>query len=52
MRVLRKVRWLPLTVRVPLLVVGLMLVLGAIASERVLSKLADLQEWQGGLVGW
>ena len=31
MRVLRRVRWLPLTVRVPLLVVGLMLVLGAIA---------------------
>ena len=46
MRVLRRVRWLPLTVRVPLLVVGLMLVLGAIASERVLSRLADLQERQ------
>ena len=46
MRILRRVRWLPLTVRVPLLVVGLMLVLGAIASERVLSKLADLQERQ------
>ena len=45
-RTLRRVRWLPLTVRVPLLVVVLMLVLGAIASERVLSKLADLQERQ------
>lgn len=39
MTILRRVRWLPLTVRVPLLVVGLMLVLGAIASERVLSRL-------------
>ena len=46
MKILRRVRWLPLTVRVPLLVVGLMVVLGAIASERVLSKLADLQERQ------
>ena len=46
MKILRRVRWLPLTLRVPLLVVGLMVVLGAIASERVLSKLADLQERQ------
>ncbi|HET9068507.1 MAG TPA: HAMP domain-containing sensor histidine kinase [Amaricoccus sp.] len=46
MKVLRRVLWRPLTVRVPLLVVGLMVVLGAIASERVLSRLADLQERQ------
>lgn len=46
MRMLRRVHWLPLTVRVPVLVVGLMVILGTIASERVLSRLADLQERQ------
>ena len=46
MIVLGRVYRLPPTIRVPLLVVGLMVGLGAIASERVLSRLADLQEHQ------
>jgi signal transduction histidine kinase len=46
MTTLKRIQWLPLTVRVPLLVVGLMVVLGAIASERVLSRFADLQQRQ------
>ena len=43
---MRRMNWLPLTARVPLLVAGLMILLGAIASERVLSRLAEMQERQ------
>ncbi|MBA3325329.1 MAG: hypothetical protein H0T41_08750 [Rhodobacteraceae bacterium] len=43
---MRRLRELPLAARTPLLVAGLMIVLGAIASERVLSRLADVQERQ------
>lgn len=43
---MRRLRGLPLAAKVPLLVAGLMIVLGAIASERVLSRLAALQERQ------
>lgn len=35
---------LPLTVRVPLMVAGLMIIVGTIASERVLSRLAETQQ--------
>lgn len=41
---MRRLHGLPLAIKVPLLVAGLMMVLGAIASERVLARLDDLQE--------
>jgi signal transduction histidine kinase len=43
---LRHLRTLPLTVRTPLIVAALMVVVGTIASERVLSKLAETQQRQ------
>ena len=44
MRPVARIRGLPLSAKVPLLVAVLMIVLGAIASERVLTRLAAIQE--------
>lgn len=43
---LHYLRTLPLTVRTPLMVAALMVVVGTIASERVLTKLAETQQRQ------
>lgn len=43
---MRRILQLPLTIRVPVLVSLLMIALGTVASERVLTRLAELQERQ------
>lgn len=43
---MKRLRALPLAVRIPLLVAILMIAVGVVASERVLSRLQDVQERQ------
>lgn len=52
MRLVDQLRRIPLTVRAPLMVASLMVVISVIISERVLSRLYEMQEQQlSGVVG-